>query len=123
VLTLYEYDDAGRLARSWAQSEWTEEDRALMLARDAYEATLCKGCGHPKDTAWHPDNDGWFEVTQTFTCHACTALRQHGDDQAQPVEFHAVTDTRDYERNPLPPMPVGPRMNPDELLDAIGGAV
>jgi hypothetical protein len=121
VLTTYEYDEAGRLVRSWQQSEWTEEDRALMLARDVYLATLCR-CGQPKETAWHPDNDGWFEVTQTFECHACTALAREGNDAAEPVSFHAVTDTRDYEKDPLPPMPTGPRMNPDELLDAMGGA-
>jgi hypothetical protein len=31
------------------------------------------------------------------------------------VEFYAVTDTRDYEKNPLPPMPTGPRLTPEEL--------
>lgn len=31
-------------------------------------------CGHPKETAWHPDNEGWFEVVEEITCHGCTAL-------------------------------------------------
>jgi hypothetical protein len=38
------------------------------------------------------------------------------------VEFHSVTDTRDYEKNPLPPFPVGPRMTPQELTETLGGA-
>lgn len=122
MLTTYEYDDAGRLLRSWAQSEWTEEDRALMLARDTYRSSLCPGCGQPKDHAWHPDNDGWYEVTVTFECHACTALAREANPGAEPVEFHAVTDTRDYAKNPLPPLPTGPRLTPDELVDALGGA-
>lgn len=93
-----------------------------MLARDAYKATLCPRCGHPKDHAWHPDNEGWYEVTASFECHACTAMAREGNPSAEPVVFHAVTDTRDYVKSPLPPMPVGPRMDPDELADALGGA-
>jgi hypothetical protein len=122
VLTTYEYDDQGRISRAYTASAWTEEDRALMLARDAYLATLCRGCGQPKDQAWHPDNEGWYEVSASFECHACTALRREGNPSAEPVVFHAVTDTRDYEKDPLPPMPVGTRLSPDELADAMGGA-
>lgn len=92
-----------------------------MLARDAYRASLCK-CGQPKDKAWNDDNDGWYTVTATFECHACTALLRESDPSAEPVQFHAVTDTRDYEANPLPPMPTGPRLSPEELADAMGGA-
>jgi hypothetical protein len=123
VLTTYEYDAEGRVARAYTGSPWTDEDRALMLARDAYRATLCPGCGHPKDTAWHPDNEGWFEVTSTIECHACTALRREGNAEAEPALFLAVTDTRDYEKSPLPPMPVGGRLDPDELAAAMGGAL
>jgi hypothetical protein len=93
-----------------------------MLAFQMYKSTLCPGCGQPKDTAWHPDNEGWFEVTQSFECHPCTALRRESDSSAEPVLYLAVTDTRDYEKSPLPPMPVGARLSPDELADAIGGA-
>jgi hypothetical protein len=94
-----------------------------MLARDAYLASLCPRCGHPKDTAWHPDNEGWFEVTASFECWACTALLRessHGD--VEPVTFHAVTDTRDYAKNPLPPMPTGARLTPEQLAQALGDA-
>lgn len=122
MLTTYEHDTAGRVIRAFTGSAWTEEDRALLLARDVYLATLCKGCGHPKETAWHPDNEGWFEVTASFECAACTALRREAEPSAPPVEFYAVTDTRDYVKNPLPPMPVGPRMDPDELAEALGQA-
>jgi hypothetical protein len=93
-----------------------------MLARAQYQADLCPRCGHPKGTAWHPDNDGWFEVTGSFECHACTALSRESDPSAEPVVFHAVSDTRDYVANPLPPFPTGPALTPDELADAMGGA-
>lgn len=126
MLTTYEYDDSpaggGRVARAFTASAWTEEDRALMLARDSYRTTLCPNCGHPKDTAWHPDNEGWFEVTASFECHPCTALRREVDPSAEPVMFQAVTDTRDYVKKPLPPMPTGPRLSPEELAEAMGGA-
>lgn len=123
MLTTYEYDGQDRIARAYTASAWTEEDRALMLARDLYLSRLCKRCGHPQETAWHPDNEGWFEVTATFECNACTALVREGNPSAEPVEFYAVTDTRDYAKNPLPPLPTGPRLDPDELEDAMGGAV
>lgn len=122
MLTTYEYDDQGRVTRAYTASAWTEEDRALMLARDHYRRSLCPGCGQPKDTAWHPDNEGWFEVTQTFECHACTAMAREGNPDAPPAVFLAVSDTRDYEKSPLPPMPTGARLSPEELRDAMGGA-
>jgi hypothetical protein len=122
VLTTYEYDDHGRVVRAYTASAWTEEDRALMLAWDHYRKGLCPRCGHAKESAWHPDSDGWFEVTATYECHACTALAREGDPAAEPVEFHSVTDTRDYEKNPLPPFPAGPRMSPQELTETLGGA-
>lgn len=123
MLTLYEYDDQGRLVRSLAGSEWTPEDRALMLARQAYLRTLCGKCGHPKETAWHPDNLGWFEVDQVFTCAACTAIANYDNDGThKPVEYPLVVDTRDYEAKPLPPMPTR-RLTPEELTEAMGGAL
>lgn len=118
--TFYEYDERGRMVRSWTASEWTTEDRALMLARQSYKASLCPNCGHPKDRAWHPDNEGWFEVTEVIECHGCTALKTYGHDHSgepvAPVEFVTVSDTRDYETKPLPPIVrvAGP--------EAIGGA-
>ncbi len=78
-----------------------------MLAWVEYKATLCPGCGHPKTTAWHPDNDGWFDVDKTrVTCHACTAIKYPDgqDAKSQPVEYLAAVYTRAPDQ-PLPPMP------------------
>lgn len=90
-------------------SPWSSEDRALILAWRSYKATLCSGCGQPKERAWHPDNDGWFEVEDGPVCHACTAMKaHHHPDPTKPVEpaaFPYVVDTRDYAANPLPPWP------------------
>ena len=104
TVTTYVYDDQGRVARTITASSWTPEDRALMLARKVYrELELCPGCGHPKRTAWHEDNDGWFEENVRVTCHACTAMRSpDADGKVHPVEYVDVVDTRDYDENPLP---------------------
>jgi hypothetical protein len=99
------YDDRGRIAKTVAASPWTPEDRALMVARGMVHNSRCPGCGHPKATAWHLDNEGWFEEDLRVTCHACTAMRHRGDDgKVDPVEYLSVIDTRDYTQQPLPPL-------------------
>lgn len=76
-----------------------------MLAWHDYQLTVCPGCGHPRATAWHPDNEGWFEVTKKITCHACTARDATSSPEGatpRPVEYPVVSDTRDYTAKPLP---------------------
>jgi hypothetical protein len=59
--TAYEVDDAGRVLASITvrEPEWTEGERAWMLALGYYEATLCRKCGTPlaesTDIDNHPD--------------------------------------------------------------------
>lgn len=84
-----------------------------MLAWREYSDSLCLGCSQPKATAWHPDNDGWLEVTGRTTCHGCTAIEREAHDGSdgpvRPVEYLTVTDVRDYAKKPLPPIkPVTP---------------
>ncbi|WP_193613164.1 hypothetical protein [Nocardioides lijunqiniae] len=73
-----------------------------MLAYEDHLATLCPGCGHPKATAWHFDNEGEFEVVEQYTCHPCTAMKGQDDGPTQPVLFASVRDTRNYAEHPLP---------------------
>ncbi len=75
-----------------------------MVAWRLYNESLCPGCGHPKATAWHPDNGGgWFEVGHRVVCHACTARSAPDKDGIQhDVEYLGVVDTRDYDAKPLP---------------------
>lgn len=72
-MTEYEYDDAGRLIRSVTTTEptWTEQDRAEILALDAYRATLCPcGCGHAlADTTANEETGPQFSVNYV-SCHA-----------------------------------------------------
>lgn len=101
-MTSYEYDDQGRVLRTVTASPWTAEDRALLLAYEIHLASLCPKCGHPKDTAWHFDNEGEFEVAEQYTCHPCTVMAGQGDGPTEPVQFLSVRDTRDYSERPLP---------------------
>lgn len=102
-MTYYEHDDQGRMIRSSQRSEWTDEDRALMVAYQLYLDSLCPGCGQPRAKAHHSDNDGWYRIAEAVVCHACTVARKHGQDgEVDPVEYLTVVDDRDYQKNPLP---------------------
>lgn len=115
-MTFYQYDDQGRLVRSIQQPEWTAEDRALMLARAMYLRTLCPGiCGQPKELAWSPHNEGWYEAGEEHVCHACTSLQNHGrkPDEQAPVVFLDLDYTRDHATHPLP----APGAAPVQVVD------
>jgi hypothetical protein len=63
--------DGWRLVR---EPEWTDEDRDLALALDAYESGLCSGCRQPLSESTDPDNEGRYKTDLPIRCHACTAL-------------------------------------------------
>lgn len=71
---------------------FTEEDRCLLLGLDAYEGSLCPGCDHPIELAWHSEMNGWFE-TDSYVCHSCTSKLE---DQSKPTAYSIV-------RNTMPP--------------------
>lgn len=113
------YDEDGNHVRTVTASPWTEADRALMLAFQLYESSLCPGgCGQPKALAHHPDNDGWYGIAEKVICHACTALKRAANEGSkepvQPVEFHVLEHDRDYGARPLPVF------NPDAELRDLG---
>lgn len=88
-----------------------------MLAHKIAKNRLCPGCGHPKATAWHSDNDGWYEVTETYQCNPCTVQKgPDNDGLPQPVEYVVVENHRDYEVDPLHSAPMKP--NPDQEVVA-----
>jgi hypothetical protein len=77
-----------------------------LLAWRIYNDGLCPGCGHPRATAWHPDNGlGAFEKIEEITCWGCTA-QQDPDDSGviREVTYPVVEDVRDYDIYPLPPL-------------------
>jgi hypothetical protein len=100
ISTTYEYDENGRVVRSFASPAWTSEDHDLLIGLAEYEATLCPGCGHPKDWAWHPGDEsaGWFDKHE-FTCQACATA--HGPERAT---YSTAIDTWPAGK-PHPPWP------------------
>lgn len=104
TVATYIYDEAGRVAKVVQSSPWTEEDRALMIAWRVYQDGLCKGCGHPRATAWHPDNGlGAFELVDEVTCWGCTAAQKPREDGTiEEVTYPVIEDVRDYDVYPLP---------------------
>lgn len=91
------------MTRTTQRSEWSAEDRLLLVAYRAHLGTICDGCGQPKAQAYHSDNDGWYGVAdETVVCHACTAIAQHSNPNAEPVELLRLVHDRNYEKNPLP---------------------
>lgn len=100
LVTSYEYDDQGQVARTVQRSPWTPEDRALMLAWSQYLESLCPGCGLPKESAWH--TDGWHVVRPLAECDGCSAKRRHEWEEAgstgeapKRVTYTRIVDTRE----------------------------
>lgn len=103
--TTYLYDDPEhpeRITGTVDNPEWTEEDRALLLALVAYEATLCPGCGQPQHLAWHAHTQEEWDAG-ALVCHACTA--KNGGEE---VTYHFPTLFLAPERvAKLPPFEIG----------------
>jgi len=100
--TSYLYDAQGKVVRSVQASPWTEEDRVLMMAWRTYKDSLCPGCGHPKETAWHHQSEDSFDHDGDFVCWACTAQKEPNEDGVRErVKYPVIVDTRDYTRFPL----------------------
>lgn len=90
------------MTRTITEPAWTAEDRALLLALQMYEDTLCSGCGHERTRAWHPDMDGWYEPKH-YRCAACSAM------QNRPVHYTGSVDEREpTDRLPDIPLEVAP---------------
>jgi hypothetical protein len=72
-VTSYEYDDSGRLVGSRPEPEWDEGSQTLMLALQAYKASLCPLCGGPLSVCTDPENESKFKGGLPIRCHATTA--------------------------------------------------
>ena len=98
-VTVYEYDDAGRLMGSRPEPEWDDTERAWMLALEEYRTgVLCPcGCGFPKEISQAPQTEFAVSVPPPTRCHIRTALaeaQKGSDDRPTPeallwgVEFN-----------------------------------
>jgi hypothetical protein len=64
--------------------KWSDRDLLLSMALTAYEESLCSGCGQPKDEAYNPDAEGWYEAHEV-TCAGCKAQQDHGNGKKEPT--------------------------------------
>ena len=108
LVTVYERDQAGRVIRTtqrYETPEWTDLDRAYVLALDLYEAGLCDGCGHPLEETTRAENSEAYVAKAPVRCHRCTAqvhaAEEHERPQPEalrwPVEFD-LTKVLDLEK-------------------------
>ncbi|MEU4367557.1 hypothetical protein [Micromonospora chersina] len=77
MTTRYHYDRRNRLIRSIThrESEWTEQDRAEVLALRAYRAERCPcGCGQKYVDTTSPEETGPHFVVERKVCRARLAL-------------------------------------------------
>lgn len=52
---------------------YTSRDRLLLVAYEAYEQSICEGCGYSTLLTTHSDYDGHFAMQPGGTCLACAA--------------------------------------------------
>lgn len=89
-ITVYEYDDTGRLMRSTTRREaWTEYDREAALALADLEADECSGCGGDLAETTKRENEYAYVLDREGLrrCHRCTGREIAGkpyEDSHQP---------------------------------------
>lgn len=72
------------------EPEWTEVDRAELLALAEYRAAQCPACGQSlSDTTTHEEHGPAFRAEHVATCRGCMALidQKNAVDQGQPSPY------------------------------------
>lgn len=54
---------------------WSSRDRGLAEALTELEDQKCSGCGHPRELAWNPETNGWWDHHEVV-CEACAELER-----------------------------------------------
>ncbi|MFT0849035.1 hypothetical protein VR010_14960 [Actinomycetaceae bacterium L2_0104] len=76
--------------------QWTDVDRLLALGLTYMERDLCPcGCGYPRRVAQDPENEDWFEATES-TCFVRRVLDKARDSEKKPEPgvVLGIDDTR-----------------------------
>lgn len=84
-VTVYEYDEDGRLVRSVTthDAEWTDEDLGHAKAYQRNENSKCPGCGLDLSETTDPENEGMYEAPPPMRCHACTPLEHRKSEYTE----------------------------------------
>lgn len=85
-------------------AEWTEEDLVDALDWQAYEDSICKGCGSPLEETMDPERTRAYDA-EILQCHRCAA----GDVAERMYRANngdvAGMRRRTFERTPVRPPP------------------
>lgn len=81
---MYEYDEAGRMARSVPEVEWDEEQQGWSLALAYYRATRCPCCGGDIEECG-PQTAGTWATPPPRRCYRTDSLllAQEGSKHAR----------------------------------------
>lgn len=66
------------ILRGISKKKWSTVDRLLAVAHVMAQDLLCPGCGQPKNEAFNPDSEGYYEVRDTV-CNGCLAASRDAD--------------------------------------------
>lgn len=74
-MTVYTYDDQGRMASSRPEVEWDETEQAWMRALAEYRSEMiCPSCGWPREVCQSPEAEAAVEALPPTRCHVTTAI-------------------------------------------------
>lgn len=77
--------------------EWTPVDRALAIALQLHDESVCSSCGQYADEAYDERSEGWYETRQVV-CQGCGAIERHrrtaADDKERDGAKTYVIDVR-----------------------------
>lgn len=82
--TVYRYDDDGRLVEAVTthDAEWLPEDVEGLRLLDAYEQSVCDGCGQPLAESLDPAHRREYSV-RIVPCNGCESKQLMLDDWAR----------------------------------------
>lgn len=72
------------------EAEWTDEERANVLALLAYESQLCQCGGYLPETT-DPANEDRYRADLPKRCHRCNAVQQRQAEYSEANRPRALT--------------------------------
>lgn len=98
---------------------WSDTDRVLALALDAYEQDMHGPCGQPLLFSTDPDARGHYKAS-TVTCYACEALEAASPENPRPGLLVSVAPDAALTYGMENPYPEQARLAPlvSEVTDA-----